>query len=465
VVSTLAAVVVAVLVPAPASAAWLPHTIDATWTYEWSDSVYARTPTKERVSVKEQQGSSFQLKWTTQGLDNPSGAITASGLTGFQETPAGLVNTNWQSTAPPAAFPVLCPDAARCANSLAGTLYNVIWGSRVPVLGEPLHRASSWSSRGASDGSVTSVSQYLGRESVTVPAFDGPVTAAKVRTEIVQTGALGDPYGSGVRFVWWVYGVGPVKVVFEHAGGTDAAVTTSTLVSTNQTPVMPPSDASYFPLVRGDRLRYRWTNTKHLTKPSVQDVVVAASANNTGRLDVKHVSGPIRVAGSYGFTLRIDGLTNNWATSRVASLATFPPLGPRFVPKARRRHFFTPFDLMTYGWNPILTGYPSAGQHWQARASGRDYSVFGVTGSSTILGIRRVKVPAGTFQALAVRSALKQRGFRFGSGTRTSYFAPGRGLVKLVFRHGDGSVSTVELLRYSAGVTSSAGLSTRQTRR
>ena len=35
----------------------------------------------------------------------------------------------------------------------------------------------------------------------------------------------------------------------------------------------------------------------------------------------------------------------------------------------------------------------------------------------------------------------------FGSGTRTSYFQPGRGLVKLVFEHRDGSVSTVERLK------------------
>jgi hypothetical protein len=46
-----------------------------------------------------------------------------------------------------------------------------------------------------------------------------------------------------------------------------------------------------------------------------------------------------------------------------------------------------------------------------------------------------------------VRSVLKQPGFPFGSGTRTCWFAPGRGLVKLVFQHGDGSVSTVTLLR------------------
>ena len=58
-----------------------------------------------------------------------------------------------------------------------------------------------------------------------------------------------------------------------------------------------------------------------------------------------------------------------------------------------------------------------------------------------------MKVPAGTFQALVVRSTLKQTGFPFGSGTRTSWFAPNRGLVKLCFQHGDGSVSTVELVK------------------
>jgi hypothetical protein len=64
-----------------------------------------------------------------------------------------------------------------------------------------------------------------------------------------------------------------------------------------------------------------------------------------------------------------------------------------------------------------------------------------------VLGIQTVHVPAGTFRALAVRSTLRQAGFPFGSGTRTSWFAPGRGLVKLVFQHGDGTVSDVELLK------------------
>jgi hypothetical protein len=48
---------------------------------------------------------------------------------------------------------------------------------------------------------------------------------------------------------------------------------------------------------------------------------------------------------------------------------------------------------------------------------------------------------------MVVRSTLKQPGYPYGSGTRTCWFAPAKGLVKLVFVHADGSVSTVELIR------------------
>ena len=59
-----------------------------------------------------------------------------------------------------------------------------------------------------------------------------------------------------------------------------------------------------------------------------------------------------------------------------------------------------------------------------------------------------VRVAAGRYKGVVpVRSTLSQSGFPFGSGTRTSYFAPGKGLVKLVFKHKDGSVSTVERVK------------------
>jgi hypothetical protein len=87
------------------------------------------------------------------------------------------------------------------------------------------------------------------------------------------------------------------------------------------------------------------------------------------------------------------------------------------------------------------------GQTWGSKNPSRDFSTFGVNGSARVLGVQKVKVPAGTFDALVVRASLSQPGFKFGSGTRTSYFVAGKGLVKLLFRHGDGSLTTVDLLK------------------
>ena len=356
-----------------------------------------------------------------------------------------MINTDWSSTPAPSAFPVLCPVVAGCNNSLSSTYYNIIWGTRGPVLAAPLLRRTSWTSTGGAQGDVTSTSDYVGVERVTVPAFPTGVLAAKVRSEVTQAGAIGDPYGSGVRTVWWVFGVGPVKAVFEHAGGA-SPITTSVLVSTNQVASAPPPDARYFPFVKGAKLKYRWTNTKYLKKPSVQEVTTDEVANSSARFSVKHLSGPIRVAGAYGFTMRGDGATNLWAVTKSASLAILPALGPRTLPKERRRKFTTPLDLMLYGFNPILPAYAVPGTTWSAKVPSRDFSVFGVTGTTTVLGLRTVKAGGKTYRALAVRSTLTQKGFKFGSGVRTSYFVANKGLVKLVFRHGDGSVSTVDLL-------------------
>jgi len=426
---------------------WYPHPSDATWTYQWTDSVYNQTPTKEKVTVKSQSGKNFVLTWTTKDQGNAGGTPLSFGDMAFQETTAGIVNTDWASNPPPPDFPILCPQIGGCNNSLASTMYYLIWGSRSPVLLAPMLKDSTWQGTGGAQNDVSSTSTYEGQELVKVPAFPDGVMAAKVRTEATQAGALGDPYGSGVRTVWWAYGVGPVKMTFEHSGGSDAPITTSELVETSLTPKMPPSDANYFPLTKGLKLKYRWTNTRWIKKPSVQLATIDEVVNNSARFTFQHVSGPIKVAGSYGFSTRTDGVTNIWGLTKAATAIRFPALGPKSLPAGKRRHFFTPFDLMNFGFNPLLTAYPAAGQVWGSKNPSRDFSTFGVNGSSRVLGIQKVKVPAGTFDALVVRASLSQPGFKFGSGTRTSWFVSGKGLVKLVFRHNDGSTSTVVLLK------------------
>jgi hypothetical protein len=433
---------------APAFAdGWLPHAKGSTWVYQWHDSVYNPTPTKEKVTVKTSKGGAFTLAWTTDGQNNPATAPTSTGTVSFQETPEGLANTDWTSNPPPSGYPILCATTSQCGNSLASAYYNVIWGSRAPLLEEPLLRGLTWASTGGTQNDVGSANRYAGTEEVSVPAFGHPVLAAKVVSTITQAGAIGDPYGSGVRTTWWVYGVGPVKVTFAHAGGVKAPVTTAVLLQTNQKPQAPPPDTDFFPLAKGQTLSYRWTNSRYFKAPMEEKFVVDAASNDSARFTVSSISGPMKVAGAYGYTSSTGGLVNIWGTVKAASVAKLPPLGPAALPAKKRRHFFTPFDLMNFGLEPILPAYPTAGTGWSGGASGIVYRIFGVTGSTKVLGLQTITVPAGTFRALAVRSTLLQKGFPFGSGTRTSWFAPGKGLVKLVFQHGDGSVSDVELLR------------------
>ncbi|HEY6961298.1 MAG TPA: hypothetical protein VI408_05340 [Gaiellaceae bacterium] len=439
----LATIAVAGAAFAPAARAddqWLPHPAHATWTWSWTDSVYSKTPTLEKVTVKSRAGKTFSLAWTTAGLKQADGAQTSTGSVDFQETDLGIVNTNWTSGPPPPVFPILCASAQSCGNSLASAYYNVIWGARNPVLAEPLLKGVAWAGTGGSRNDVTSTTVYLGNEKVKVPAFTSPVVAAKVRSQVTQAGAIGDPYGSGTRTTWWVYGVGPVKVEFDHAGGAGAPVTISQLESTNLKPLPTPTNIDYFPFHKGRTLSYRWTNAKHLKTPEVTKLKIDAVVNNTARFTIVSTKGPIKAKGSYGFSKRVGGVTNLWGNTASASLKPLPPLGGR-------ARFSSPLDLMDYGLNPILTAYPASGQSWATSRASSEFKTYGVTGSTRVLGTQRVTVPAGTFDALAVQSTLSQPGHPFGSGTRTCWFAEGKGLVKLEFRHADGSVSDVVLLR------------------
>jgi hypothetical protein len=415
---------------------WLPSQTSASWTWRWWDTSYVQQPVTETYTVAKSAGASFELAWKT--------SSSGSGTVDYQRTNVGLVNTDWSGTAPPPSMPILCASAGQCGNSLAGAHFQLIWGTRSPVLLEPVVRGMDWSSVGGSNSDVASTNRSIGTRRVTVPAFPGGVRATGIESQVSQAGALGDPYGSGVRTVWWVYGVGPVRITFRHTGG---PVTTAELQQTNLVPQPAPPATNWFPLEQGSKAVFSWRNSKWMRKASRQRFTVSQVTNGTARVDAKSLSGPIRMAGAYVFTSRLDGVTTVQAVTRSASLAKFPALGPKRLPAAQRRHLVSPYDFMAYGFNPVLPAYPAKGRTWKSDRQSRDFKVFGVAGSSRVAGVRKVKVPAGTFRAVLVVSKLRQRGFPFGSGERRSWFAPGRGLVKLVFRHADGSVSTVQRLR------------------
>lgn len=422
----------------PSKQRWLPNAEGASWTYGWYDNTYNNKVTLERYSVVGRTDASVRLQWTTEDAGNEEGHVPSAGIIDYVYSETGLANSTWSSTPPPSNFPVLCASAAECGNSLAGSHYHFIWGSRSTLLQEPLVRGATWQSTGGQANDVAGVNRYLGTERVVVPAFPLGIMAAKVETDITQAGSLGDTYGTGLRTTWWVYGVGPVKSVFRHAGGELSEVA---LHATTLTPRRAPSDKARFPLRRGDVQRYRFTNTRYLKRPSVQRLVVGDTAGGTARIDAKHERGPLRFAGTYLFGSNLKGVRMLQGGTRAVPVRGFPKLGPRGA-KVRRR-LDTPLDFITFGFNPVMPAYPVKGQTWRAPKVGRDRRNYGVDGRSKVIGNQKVKVPAGTFTALLIESRLTQKGYRFGSGTRRMWFAPGVGLVKLEFRHRDGSVSRI----------------------
>jgi hypothetical protein len=442
-----AAIALLAAIPAAASAAdltdpaaqWLPSSDGAQWTYAWSNSTYSPSPRQELVRLTARTGTAFRLSW--QEVNLGPGDTAAFGSMDFKNTDAGLLNTNTQMTAPPPQFPVLCQTAGQCGNSVAGTLPLLSWGTRSPVLSQPLLQGTTWSARGGVDNDVISANRYMGRKKVVVPAFPAGVTAARVDSDVTQAGALGDPFGSGLRTVYWVYGVGPVKILFRHAGGETSE---SDLLSTNLVPLAQPSDANLLPMRPGSSARFRWRNSVHSKRWSTQVLKVSKVINNTARVDARSLSGPVKGTATYTFSSRLSGLTTLAATPTARTSSPLPALGPRNGLKGPQ-HFYTPYDLMTYGFNPVIPAYSRKGDSWRSSRTTRDWAIWGVTGVTRVLGTATAVTPKHRYKnAVAVRSTLRQAGHPFGSGTRTSYFVPGAGLVRLVFRHGDGSVTTVE---------------------
>ncbi len=262
---------------------WQPSAPDASWTYSWSDSAYAPTPTREQVTVVSNSGPAFRLAWTTAGQDNGEGTVDSNGVVDYTRTDAGLLNTSWSSSPPPPQFPILCANESGCGNSLASTEFLLIWGARSPLLAEPLLQGTRWSSVGGAGNDVASENRYLGMQKVVVPAFPKGIYAAKVQSDITQAGAIGDPYGSGIRTVWWARGIGPVKIFFRHTGG---QIGQATLLATNQTARPAPSDVNYLPLIKGQTATFGYRNSKYLPKRSTQKVTVGQVVNSTAGVAV-----------------------------------------------------------------------------------------------------------------------------------------------------------------------------------
>jgi hypothetical protein len=216
----LAACGLALAAASPAAAdGWLPHPADATWTYQWTDSVYDTTPTTEKVTVKDTKGTNYQLAWTTVDQGNDPAAPTSVGVVYLSDTDGGIVNVDpgWASNAAPPGFPILCSALAQCGNSLASTWYQLIWGTRAPLLTEPLLTGTTWSTSGGAANDVSSSSDYVGTESITV--------SNSIKTVVVASN------GTWSTTVWLGVGTHTLTATQSPAAGLESAPSGSRVVT------------------------------------------------------------------------------------------------------------------------------------------------------------------------------------------------------------------------------------------
>ena len=332
--SGLALALVLVLAPKAAASSlddvgdqWLPRSDGAQWTYEWTDNQFSPAKRVERYASRAQR-TAFRVQWSQARTGGVRRSVQRRH--GLQPDRRGAGQRQLPEHGAAAAVPDPVRGSRRLRQQPGGRLYLLIWGTRSPVLAEPLLTGTRWNTVGGAGDDVASRNRYVGRAKVSVPAFPAPLDAAMVESSVTQTGALGDPYGSGSRTVWWVRGVGPVRIVFRHSGG---QVSEAVLRSTTLVPKPPPPDTNLLPLNRGDTMTLRWRNDRHMQAWSTQRLTVADVVNNTSRVDVKQVSARSR---SRAATRSRRGWTA-CATSPRRSRQRPAPSSPRWARARNRR--------------------------------------------------------------------------------------------------------------------------------
>ena len=172
------------------------------------------------MTVKSQKSPTYILAWTTDGLDNSTDAITSSGTMTFEETDQGISATDWSLHATPG----LVPAALRFRHELRElggrhTVFPDLGPAEAAASGAALPGLDVDEHRRRRERRVEHLVLPWRAQNHLVPAFLAPVEAAGVQTQITQALRPGRSVRSGTRTVCGVYGVGPVMITFQHAGG------------------------------------------------------------------------------------------------------------------------------------------------------------------------------------------------------------------------------------------------------
>ena len=299
-----------------------------------TNTVYNPTPTNENGHGQgAPSGHAFTLAWTTKDRGTRRTRLEHRHGLAPGDEPRRRRITDWSPPPPPANFPILCASTDSCGEQpRSSTLLQHHLGQPRPGPRRAAHRGATWTATGGATNDVAATSTYVGHgEGDGARRSRAPSLRAKVAASITQAGALGDPYGSGVRTIWWVYGVGPVKIEFQHAGGSSAPVTTSVLQTTNLKAKPLPPRPDYFPLEKGRKGDVQLDEREAPEEAAGREVRRRPGRERLRALQ-RQAACPGRSAAPAPTASRTrpDGVTSiSGDRRRRPSLAKFPPLGPK----------------------------------------------------------------------------------------------------------------------------------------
>ena len=183
----------------------------------------------------------------------------------------------------------------------------------------------------------------------------------------------------------------------------------------------------YFPLNVGDKWIYAWSNDTHHPGVIMETIQVTAKSGSYITLSAHHD----QADGQFWIYEQADGLRwSGWSTQG----------GPSFpLPMYMLLYYaYVPTDFFK---QPL-----SSGESW--RGYGRtESSLPNHKGLSAVISVTEtVTVTAGIYtNTLHIHTVISGTD-NYLSGERDTWFAPGVGLIKLVYNHNDGSVTTAELV-------------------
>lgn len=204
------------------------------------------------------------------------------------------------------------------------------------------------------------------------------------------------------------------QVISPNGAITDYAIATAT------------DTEDYFPIELQQTWRYRWWNSTYEKRDIIDHVTMLGISD--GKSLMYFVSThPYSHSGSFWFSHKADGVYLENAQTIGGS--NFP------VPLYYAYHF------LAAGTDKLIQ-YPVAlGAHWNgiSKCDGAE-----IAGAHTLENYATISVPAGTFETIHIHSTIQASSNTI-TGVRDMWFANHVGLVKLIYAHGDGSITTIEL--------------------